>query len=130
MPKWMPRDGDVIVTKDGFVFYTFGYEHPKSRVLAFLKYIPDSEKRLFNLKFLERTWIKGNQQLVRAQRLYTTKNYATILKAFKKSFPDYVFFCPFRQKDLISVPLEHINSVYVPSECLQALLWKKRKDSI
>jgi hypothetical protein len=130
MPRWTPRDGDVIVTKDDFVFYTFGYEHPKDRVITFLKYIPVSEKNLFDIKFLEKKWTKGNKQLLRAEKLYAAENYAALLKVFKKSFPDYVFYCPCRQKDLISVPLKQIRRVYAPNECLQALLRKKRKDKL
>ena len=44
MENWKPRDGDTFVTKEGFIFYVFGYEHPPNRVFAFLKYIP-SERR-------------------------------------------------------------------------------------
>jgi hypothetical protein len=126
----MPRDGDVFVTRDNFVFYTFGYEHPKDRVIAFLKYIPAQHKEIFKIRFLKRTWKKGKQQLLRAEKLYTAENYATFLEGFKKSFPDYVFHCPFRQKDLISVPLKQIKKIYLPNECLQALMKKRRKDRL
>jgi predicted nucleotidyltransferase len=130
MPKWMPRDGDTFITKDNFVFYTFGYEHPRGRVIAFLKYIPAQHKGLFKIRFLKKTWKKGNLQLLRAEKLYTAENYATFLEVFRQNFPDYVFHCPFRQKDLISVPLKQIKQVYPPNECLQALLRKKRKDKL
>jgi hypothetical protein len=130
MPKWMPRDGDAFVTRDNFVFYTFGYDHPRGRVIAFLKYIPAQYKELFKIRFLEKTWKKGRQQLLRAEKLYTAENYATFLEGFRQNFPDYVFHCPFKQKDLISVPLKQIKKVYAPNECLQALLPKKRKDNL
>jgi len=130
MPRWMPRDGDTFVTKDNFIFYTFGYEHPKGRVTAFLKYIPAQHKELFRVKFLKKTWKKGKQQFLRAEKLYTAENYVAFLDAFRKNFPDYVFHCPFRQKDLISVPLKQIRKVYEPNECLQALLEKRRKDKL
>lgn len=130
MPKWVSRDGDTFITKDDFVFYTFGYEHPRGRVIAFLKYMPAQRKELFKIRFLKRTWKKGKQQLLRAEKLYTAENYATFLEVFRQNFPDYVFHCPFRQKDLISVPLEQIKKVYAPNECLQALLRKKRKDKL
>jgi predicted nucleotidyltransferase len=127
MPKWVPRDGDAFITKDNFVFYTFGYEHPRGRVIAFLKYIPAQHKELFKIRFLEKTWNRGKQQLLRAEKLYTAENYATFLKVFRQNFPDYVFHCRFRQKNLISVSLKQIKDVYAPNECLQALLQKKRK---
>lgn len=130
LAKWMPRDGDVFVTKDNFVFYTFGCEHPKDRIIAFPKYIPAQHKELFKIKFLKKTWGKGKQQLLRAEKLYTAENYASFLDAFRKDFPDYSFHCPFRQKDLISVPLKQIKRVYAPNECLKALLKKQRKDKL
>lgn len=130
MAGWMPWDGDVFVTKDDFVFYTFGYEHPKDRVIAFPKYIPAQHKELFEVRFLKKTWKKGKQQLLRAEKLYTAENYASFLDAFHKDFPDYVFHCPFRQKDLISVPLKHIKKIYAPNECLKALLKKRSKDRL
>jgi predicted nucleotidyltransferase len=130
MPKWVPKDGDAFITKDNFVFYAFGYDHPRGRVIAFLKYIPAQQRNLFKIRFLEKTWKKGKQQLLRAEKLYTAENYATFLEVFKQNFPDYTFHCPFRQKDLISVPLKQIKQVYAPNECLEELLRKKRKDKL
>lgn len=130
MAKWVPRDGDTFITRDNFIFYVFGYEHPKTRVTAFLKYIPTEHKELFTIKFLKKTWKKGNLQLIRAEKLYTAENYNACLEAFKKNFPEYVYHCPFRQKDLISVPLKKIRKIYAPNECLQTLLKKKRKDKL
>ena len=98
-------DGDTFVTKDGFILNTFGYEHPEDRVFAFLKYIPAKYKELFNVEMLERTWKFGGNQLFRAEKLYTAKNYQTFIEAFRKNFPDYLYFCPFRNKELITAPL-------------------------
>jgi hypothetical protein len=126
----MPHDGDAFITKDDFVFYTFGYEHPKGRAIAFLKYVPTQYEELFKIRFLKKTWNKGRLQLLRAEKLYTAENYAKFIEVFKLNFPDYVFHCPFRQKDLISVPLKHIKKVYAPDDCLQVLLRKKRKDRL
>jgi predicted nucleotidyltransferase len=130
MSKWIPRDGDTFITKDNFIFYVFGYEHPKDRVVVFLKYIPAECKNLFKINLLKRTWKKGKIQLVRAEKLYTAENYSVFLKVFQKNFPTYVFHSSFWQKDVISVPLKRIKKVYLPNECLQALLKKKRKDDL
>jgi predicted nucleotidyltransferase len=130
MAKWVPRDGDTFITRDDFVFYTFGYEHPEGRVTAFLKYIPAEHKDLFKIKFLDKAWDKGKLRLFRAEKVYTAENYAAFLEAFEKNFPEYVHHCPFRQKDLISVSLKQIKEVYAPSECLQTLLKKKRNDRL
>ncbi|MGC8999122.1 MAG: nucleotidyltransferase domain-containing protein [Candidatus Bathyarchaeia archaeon] len=130
-PKnWLPMDGDTFATSEGFILNVFGYEHPEKRVIAFLKYIPSGFKELFNVRLLERTWRYGRIELFRAEKLYTAKNYQTFLQVFRKNFPDYVYYCPFRGKDVISAPLAKVRRVYVPKECLQRLLRMKRLDKL
>jgi predicted nucleotidyltransferase len=128
--KWVPLDGDTFVTREGFILNVFGYEHPEGRVFSFLKYIPSKFKELFNTRFLNRTWRYGETELFRAEKLYTAKNYQTFLEVFRKNFPDYVYFCPFRQKEVISTPLNRIVAVYVPREVLHSLLKAKRRDKL
>ena len=115
-------DGDTFVTKDGFIFNTFGYEHPEDRVFAFLKYIPAKYKDLFQVEMLTRTWKFGTNpltsQLFRAEKLYTAKNYQTFIEAFRKNFPNYLFFDPTRQKELITAPYDVIEQVFVPKDRL------------
>lgn len=128
--KWLSRDGDTFVTREGFVLNVFGYEHPEQRVLAFLKYIPSRFKLLFNVRLLERTWRYGKMELFRAEKLYTAKNYQAFLEIFRRNFPDYVYHCPFRKKDVISTPLTKIKRFYVPSECLQKLRKAEKLDKL
>lgn len=123
-------DGDTFATREGFIFNVFGYEHPPDRVLAFLKYIPARLKGLFHIEFLERTWRYGRLPLLRAEKLYTARNYHAFIEAFRKEFPPYVYCCPFRQKEVISAPLSTVKRVYVPRECLQLLTTLKRKDAL
>jgi len=123
-------DGDTFVTREGFIFNVFGYEHPRDRVFAFLKYIPAEFRTLFNVSFLRRTWNYGETRLFRAESLYTAQNYNVFLETFKKNFPDYVYFCPFREKHVISAPLDSIKKVFVPCECLRNLSSLKIKDSL
>ncbi|MGQ9544696.1 MAG: nucleotidyltransferase domain-containing protein [Candidatus Bathycorpusculaceae bacterium] len=130
MANWTPMDGDTFITREGFIFNVFGYEHPKGRVFAFLKYIPSKFKELFNIRLLERTWKHGETELFRAEKLYTAKNYQTFLETFRKNFPDYVYFCTFRKKEVISAPFSGIVGVYVPKERLKALLKAERKDKL
>lgn len=130
-PKnWLPMDGDTFTTKEGFILNVFGYEHPEKRVFAFLKYIPSKFKELFNIRLLERTWHYGRTELFRAEKLYTAKNYQTFLEVFRTRFPDYIYYCPYRGKDVISAPLEKIRGVYVPRECLKRLLKMKKQDKL
>jgi uncharacterized protein len=115
-------DGDTFVTKDGYILNTFGYEHPEDRVFAFLKYIPYKYKDLFQVEMLERTWKFGanplTAKLFRAEKLYTAKNYQTFIEAFRKNFPNYLFFDPTRSKELVTAPLDVIEQVFVPKDRL------------
>ncbi len=127
-------DGDTFVTKDGFIMNTFGYEHPNDRVFAFLKYIPDKYKDLFNVEMLQRTWKFGTNpltsRLFRAEKLYTAKNYQTFIEVFRKKFPNYLFFDETRNKEIITAPLDRIDQVYVPKERLIWLRNLKNQDEL
>ncbi len=126
----MPADGDTFVTKDGFIFNTFGYEHPTDRVFAFLKYIPADFKDLFHVEMLERTWNYGETKLFRAEKLYTAKNYKSFIDTFRKNFPAYLYYCYLRNKELITAPLSLIEHVYVPKDCLTTLTQLKQPDTL
>lgn len=130
MRGWNPRDGDILVTKDSFIFYAFGYEHPPSQVFSFLKYIPSKFKGLFPVSFLERSWKRGGIKLFRATKLYTARNWQIFLQTFHNYFPEYTYFCPYLGKEVISVPLNKIVKVYQPNLCLANLLKKKRKTGL
>jgi predicted nucleotidyltransferase len=130
MADWVPADGDTFVTEEGFIFNTFGYEHPDDRVFAFLKYIPSVFKALFHVDMLERTWKYGETQLFRAEKLYTAQNYQSFIETFRKNFPDYVYYCYLRNKELISAPLSSIERVYVPKDCLNALAKLQHPDTL
>ena len=79
---------------------------------------------------LTRTWKYGEKQLFRAEKLYTAQNYQTFIETFRKNFPDYVYYCPLRNKELISAPLSSIERVYVPKDCLTALRKLKHPDTL
>jgi predicted nucleotidyltransferase len=127
---WVPRDGDTFVTTEGFIFNVFGYEHPENRVFAFLKYIPANLKTLFKIDFLEKTWKYKQLKLLRAENLYTAKNYQEFIKVFRKNFPEYVYFCLFRNKEVISSPIHAVKEVFVPKDCLRNLLELRELDTL
>ena len=127
---WLPMDGDTFVTTEGFIFNVFGYEHPIYRVIAFLKYIPADFKALFNIRYLENTWTYKKQKVFRAEKLYTAQNYQNFLATFKTNFAEYVYYCPFRRKDLISSPTSSVKDLYLPKECLSRLTNLSRKDDL
>ena len=127
---WIPRDGETMLTKEGFIFYVFGYEHPKNRVFVFLKYIPSSLAHHFPIRFLKQQWNLEKLELSRPEKLYTAQNYQKFLKTFRKNFPHYLYCCPFRCKEVLSVPLDQIRKVYLPGDCLKAIFKKENKDAI
>jgi hypothetical protein len=127
---WVPSDGDTFVTEEGFIFNVFGYEHPNDRAFAFLKYIPYKFTTLFPISFLERAWNYEKTRLFRAEKLYTAQNYQAFLETFRSYFPNYVYFCPFRGKYVISAPLDSIKKVYIPRKCLHSIIRLKKKDEL
>jgi predicted nucleotidyltransferase len=112
---------------------TFGYEHPDDRVFAFLKYIPAKYRTMFDVQMLTRTWKFGSNsltgELFRAEKLYTAKNYQTFIEAFRKNFPDYLFYDQTRGKELITAPLYKIKQVFVPKDRLVWLQNLKNPDA-
>ena len=79
---------------------------------------------------LERTWKYGETKLFRAEKLYTAQNYKSFIATFRKNFPDYVYYCYLRNKELINAPLNLIEHVYVPKDCLAALAKLKQPDTL
>lgn len=126
----MPVDGDTFTTTQGFVFNVFGYEHPNGRVIAFLKYIPAKLRDSFNISYLKNAWTLCEQKLFRAEKLYSAGNYQTFLESFRKNFPEYVYYCPFRNKEIISVPISSIENVFLPRDCLKRLASMQIKDDL
>lgn len=79
---------------------------------------------------LKRTWLYRGTKLFRAEKLYTAQNYQTFIQAFRENFPDYIYYCPFRSKELISAPLSSIETVFVPRQCLRTLRKVEKPDEL
>jgi predicted nucleotidyltransferase len=86
--------------------------------------------KLFRVDFLEKTWKYGGLKLFRAEKLYTAQNYQVFLETFRNNFPGYVYFCPFRQKEVLSTPLDSIDKVFVPRDRLRVISQLRRKDPL
>jgi predicted nucleotidyltransferase len=127
---WIPRDGETLLTREGYIFYVFGYKHPANRVFAFLKYIPSNLQSFFPIRFLRQKWKLGNIELSRPEKLYTAQNYQKFLETFRTNFPQYLYFSPYLNKEVLSVPYESIEKVYLPSVCLQKLFELDVKDGL
>jgi len=119
---WVPRDGDAILTREGFVFYTFGYLHPPDRVISYLKYIPRELAGEFSLEWLPYEWNLGTMTLVRPVKLYSPANYEHIIKVLSSNHPEYVVDDPNLNKKLLAVPKKLIRTISEPSLSLAGLL--------
>ena len=128
--RWIPRDGDAFLTRDKFIFYTFGYEHPAERVFAFLKYIPACFSSLFPIAYLPTRWKLGSTELVRPEKLYSASNFEKFLEVFGRGFPNYVYHCPQRNKILMCPAHKVVKRVYAPNERLKAFLNKKNPSQV
>jgi predicted nucleotidyltransferase len=82
------------------------------------------------VKYLENIWTYGHREVFRAEKLYTPQNYRSFLDSFKANFPEYVYYCPFRGKEILSSPLTSIRDIYVPRDCLEHVLGLENKDPL
>jgi len=123
-------DGDAFLTKDDFIFYTFGYEHPADRVFAFLKYIPSKKQQLFRIDCLTTRWKLGSLELIRPKSLYSPSNFRKYSEVFRGNFPYYLYYCPYRGKEVICPTRKSVKRVYTPRRRFQALLKKKDKNGM
>lgn len=79
---------------------------------------------------LKRVWEFKTKKLFRAEKLYTAKNYSTFLETFQENFPEYIYYCPFRNMELITTPLNLIEEAFVPRDCLEELRKIENPDSL
>ena len=121
------RDGDAIVTDHGFVFYVFGYEHPRDRYPGFLKYVPEDHAPNFDLEWLPVTWQMDGTTLLRPTELYTPQGYPELVEAFRTHYPDYTIHSEQLDRWMITIPRKLISRVHRPSR--QLLLLKSRGPS-
>ncbi|MHA1594885.1 MAG: nucleotidyltransferase domain-containing protein [Candidatus Baldrarchaeia archaeon] len=129
--KWIPRDGDVVISRDNIIFYVFGYSHPANRVIAYPKYIPENLVGMFDISFLKSVhWKFSGISMYRPRKLFSPDVYVKELSTFTKKLPEYVYHCIFSGKLFIAVPRELIKYVYVPEEGLKRLICKREKDDL
>lgn len=116
------RDGDAVLTEDGFIFYVFGYEHPQDRYHGFLRYVPERHTELFDIEWLDLGWWMKGVKIVRPLEIYTPESYHEIIEGFQRTFPDYLQYSKQLGRWMITVPREKIAESYVPSGRLLSLL--------
>ena len=124
------RDGDTLLTQEGFIFYVFGYEHSDNRLLSFLKYIPSEFAHKFQVRILKHKWNLEGIELSRPEKLYTAQNYQKFLATLRRDFPHYLYFCPYRKKEVLSVPRNKIKKIYASNANLKRIFENENKDTL
>ncbi|NVM28602.1 MAG: nucleotidyltransferase domain-containing protein [Candidatus Helarchaeota archaeon] len=124
------RDGDIILTKDHFIFYVFGYEHPSDKVIAYLKYVPKEIETEFRLDWMNFEWDLGDLKFIRPQQLYSPEIFKEIRRVFKEKYPYYLYRDLFIGKTVFVVPHDKIQEKFVPAVQLQELFNKSGPDPL
>ena len=112
--KIRAREGDLVETTDNVFFDVKGLVHPPSRVIAFLRYVPDPNGDR-----------KKDETIYR--KVYALpKRYALL----RKVFPQYLVYDPVFNEQLCEVPFETIKHHYKPVDHLQKLRHRDRLDEV
>ncbi|NHI91730.1 MAG: hypothetical protein EAX96_04440 [Candidatus Lokiarchaeota archaeon] len=104
------REGDFIETKDNLFFDVKGYDHPRNRIIAFLRYYPDRRGDR----------IKNYQKY---QKVYSLNKRYDILKT---QFPHYLYKDETINQIIQAIPINYIKKIYYPHEYLERILKKKK----
>ncbi|MBT8171240.1 hypothetical protein KJN74_00005, partial [Candidatus Bathyarchaeota archaeon] len=104
------REGDLIESKNNILFDVKGIIHPPPRVVAFLRYVPDSTgiRKRFGKKY---------------KKYYSLSDRYALLKQY---YPEYLVFDPVFNTLLCEVPLTDLKNHFHPVQGLNKL--RKRDD--
>jgi len=106
------RTRDFIHTKDDLFFATTNYIHPKDRVLAFLRYVPDESG--------DRT-----KNGVKYSKLSSDESYSYL----RENYPEYLYYCDTTNIEMIGVPVDKIKNVIKPEERLKEIRENEENNS-
>jgi len=103
------REGDLIETLDGNIFDVKGLVHPQDKIIAFIRFTPDSEG--------DRK--RDNKHYKKVYPLH--ERYALL----QEKFPQYLVFDPVFNEWLCEVPIEMVRKHYEPTKYLSQLRRKR-----
>lgn len=112
--KLRAREGDFLETNEHLIFDVKGLIHPPDRLIAYLRYYPDSNGDR----------IRGNQ---RFSKIYPISERYEFLRKF---FPQYLFFDSVSKSMLQAIPLDFIKKRYDPAQKLREIVRKGAQDSV
>lgn len=100
------REGDFVETEEGFIFDVKGLVHPQSRVIAYVRYVPDPRGDR----------VRGG---IRYRKLYKLEDRREFLR---KNAPMYLYVDPVFGMEMQEVPLHKITRIYRPNLKVKELL--------
>ncbi len=112
-------DRDFLETGEGYFFCVIGSKHPKSRVLAYLKYVKSNQGR----------WGREAFRAKRILRYYTMESLRETLEYLKREAPWYIIEAPCIGS-FSAVPRRRVIKHYIPEERLIQLLSENGRDPL
>lgn len=108
------REGDIIEAFDGNIFDVKGLVHPPDKIVAFIRFTPDS---------------KGDRRRggVTYRKVYPLQERYTLLQ---EKFPQYLVFDPVFNENMCEVPIENVKRHYRPVRRLRELRHKRDLDEV
>lgn len=118
------RDRDFIETKENMFFCIIGNIHPQKRVISYLKYIPWK-----NIKAARLGWKRNQIEYSRILPHYSAQGVLQVQQYLKHNFPQYVYFDPYLNIEIIGIPHEDIKEHYKPEYRLKEII-REPKDPL
>jgi predicted nucleotidyltransferase len=108
------REGDVIRDLNGMLFDVKGLAHPRTKIIAFPRFIPDSHGNRVHAK-------------IAYKKIYGISERFNFLE---KHFPQYIVYDPVFGEKLCEVPIKNVKRHHQPANHLQQLRHAKRLDKL
>jgi len=108
-------EGFFIETLEGLIFDVKGLLHPPDRIIAYVRYIPNTKG--------DRVSRRG----IRYRKIYSLLDREKFLE---KKYPYYIYYDPIFGRRLQGVPLGSIRYIYDPIERLKELMHSKSLDPL
>ena len=113
-------DRDFIETPEGFLFCVVGCVHPRDRVIAYLKYVPDSNGK----------WGSEGRRFRRTMQTYSVLQVLSNIEMLKQKYPQYVFNSRVLGIMMSAVPRWLVKRHFKPREQLSQLLVSSSRDEL
>lgn len=97
-------EGYFIITKDNLIFEVKGVVHPRNRVIAYLRYVPNISE--------------DSESITGYEKVYALHEREKYLQA---NYPSYLWFSKPHGRVVQSVPNDKIKSILNPMDCLKNL---------